>query len=149
MILAVFGVFLVVLDFYVPMGISIFGFPIAIAGLLMVAAGFLRAEPSPITPDPGKKFCWYCMKQIPEDSTECPNCGLPQHDSRLATTMFEIRRTRSVSLLVELVSYVGSIALAKLDTSLALHDLALECRYQFTNFIIAKPHLSENSERVI
>ena len=80
-ILTVFGVFLVALDFYVPMGVSIFGLPIAVAGLIMVAAGFLRSESSPITPDPGKKFCWYCMKQIPEDSTECPNCSLPQHDS--------------------------------------------------------------------
>jgi hypothetical protein len=80
-ILAVFGVFLVALDFYVPMGVSIFGLPIAIAGVLMVAAGFLHAEPSPITPDPGKKFWWYCMTQIPENSTECPNCSLPQHDA--------------------------------------------------------------------
>jgi hypothetical protein len=80
-ILAVFGVFLVALDFYVPMGVSIFGLPIAIAGAIMVAAGFLRTEPSSITPDPGKKFCWYCMKQIPEDSTECPNCSLPQHNA--------------------------------------------------------------------
>jgi hypothetical protein len=80
-ILAVFGVFLVALDFYVPMGVSFFGLPIAIAGVLMVAAGFLRAERSPITPDSRKKFCWYCMTQIPENSTDCPNCNLPQHDA--------------------------------------------------------------------
>jgi hypothetical protein len=80
-ILAVFGVFLVALDFYVPMGVSIFGLPIAIAGVLMAAVGFLRGEPSHVTPDPGKKFCWYCMTQIPENSSECPNCSLPQHDA--------------------------------------------------------------------
>jgi hypothetical protein len=82
-IFAIFGVFLIVLDLYVPLGVSVFGLPIAIVGAVMFAAGFLRAEPSPPTPDPGKKFCWYCMVQIPENSVECSNCGLPQHDLRI------------------------------------------------------------------
>jgi hypothetical protein len=80
-ILAVFGTFLVVLDLYVPLGVSVFGLPIAIAGAVMLLLGFVRAEPSPPTPDPGKKFCWYCMSQIAEDAKECPDCSLPQHDS--------------------------------------------------------------------
>jgi hypothetical protein len=46
----------------------------------MFALGFVRPEPTPPTPDPGKRFCWYCMAQIPENSVECPECSLPQHD---------------------------------------------------------------------
>lgn len=71
-----------VLDLYVPLGVSVFGLPIAIAGAVMFVVGFLRDEPSPLTPDPGKKFCWYCAAQIPENSMECPDCSLPQHDLR-------------------------------------------------------------------
>lgn len=81
-ILAVFGVFLVVTDWYVPLGVSVFGFPISIAGGIMFALGFLRAEPESVEPEPGKKFCWYCMTQIPMNSIECPTCSLPQHNAR-------------------------------------------------------------------
>lgn len=41
-ILAVFGVFLVLLDLYAPLGVSIFGLAIAIAGAAMFALGFFR-----------------------------------------------------------------------------------------------------------
>ncbi len=78
-ILAIFGLFLVVTDLYVPLGVSIFGLPIAIAGIIMFVVGMFREEPTPIEPEPGKKFCWYCMKQIPRDSVDCPECSLPQH----------------------------------------------------------------------
>jgi hypothetical protein len=80
-ILALFGVFLVITDLYVPMGVSVFGLPIAIAGGLLLVFGFLRGEPQQIEPEPGKKFCWYCMTQIPKDALDCPNCSLPQHDT--------------------------------------------------------------------
>jgi membrane-bound ClpP family serine protease len=79
-ILSIFGAFLIALDFYVPMGVSIYGLAILIAGAIMFVAGFLRTEPEPITAGPGMKFCWYCMTQIPHESTECPNCSLPQHE---------------------------------------------------------------------
>ena len=79
-IMAVFGVFLVLLDLYAPLGVSIFGFPIAIAGALMFLLGFFRSEPLPVEPESGKKFCWYCMAQIPKDATECPECSLQQYD---------------------------------------------------------------------
>jgi len=78
-IFAVFGVFLMISDLYVPLGVSIFGLPISITGAIMLVVGFFREEPAPLEPEPGKKFCWYCMKQIPKDSTECPECSLPQH----------------------------------------------------------------------
>jgi len=81
-ILAVFGAFLVLLDFYAPLGVSMFGLPIAIVGVIMIALGFLRPEPLPVEPELGKKFCWYCMKQIPKQAAECPNCTLPQHEAR-------------------------------------------------------------------
>ena len=81
-ILAVFGLFLMVTDFYVPLGVSIFGLPIAISGGIMFMLGFVRVEPLPVEPEEGKKFCWYCMVQIPIDSKECPSCGLPQHNAR-------------------------------------------------------------------
>jgi hypothetical protein len=77
----IFGLFLLLLDLYVPLGVSVFGFPIAIAGAVMFVAGVLRGEPPQITPEPGKKFCWYCMAQISADETECSNCSLPQHDA--------------------------------------------------------------------
>ena len=80
-ILAVFGAFLIVIDAYVPMGVSGFGLPVLGIGLIMFVIGFIRPEPSPVEPDPGKKFCWYCMKQIPRDATECPDCSLPQHEA--------------------------------------------------------------------
>lgn len=80
-ILGVFGGFLVLLDFYAPLGISMFGLPIVIVGVIMIALGFLRAEPLPVEPEPGKKFCWYCMKQIPKDAIECPDCSLSQHEA--------------------------------------------------------------------
>ncbi len=80
-ILIVFGGFLVFTDFYVPLGVSMVGLPISIAGGIMFVLGFLRAEPAPVEPEPGKKFCWYCMTQIPKDSKECPSCSLPQHDA--------------------------------------------------------------------
>jgi len=78
-ILAIFGIFLVCLDLYVPMGVSVFGLPIALVGIVMFAVGFFRTEPLLPEPDPGNKFCWYCMAQIPENSAECPDCSLPQH----------------------------------------------------------------------
>jgi hypothetical protein len=81
-ILATFGAFLVVTDFYAPLGVSMFGYPLLIAGGVMFVLGFFRPEPLPVEPEPGKKFCWYCMKQIPKASTECPYCSLPQHDTK-------------------------------------------------------------------
>jgi hypothetical protein len=81
LILAVFGLFLVLLDFYVPIGVSMFGLPLVVAGGVMFVLGFLRGEPAMPTHDPGKKFCWYCMTQIPESATDCPECSLPQHDA--------------------------------------------------------------------
>jgi len=80
-IIAAFGGFLVLTDFYVPLGVSIFGLPIAVLGLIMLVVGYLRTEPLPLEPDPGKKFCWYCMSQIEKELKECPNCSLPQHDT--------------------------------------------------------------------
>jgi len=80
-ILAVFGGFLVFTDLYVPLGVSMFGLPIAIIGAIMVAVGIFQAEPLPVEPEPGKKFCWYCMKQIPKEAEECTYCSLPQHDA--------------------------------------------------------------------
>ncbi len=80
-ILAVFGVFLVFTDLYVPLGVSLFGLPISVTGGIMVVVGMLRAEPKPLEPEPGKKFCWYCMKQIPKEAEICPECSLPQHDA--------------------------------------------------------------------
>ena len=80
-ILAIFGAFLIVIDVYVPMGVSGFGLPVLGIGLIMFVIGFIRPEPSPVEPDPGNKFCWYCMKQIPRDATECPDCSLPQHEA--------------------------------------------------------------------
>ena len=81
-ILAVFGAFLVVTDLYVPLGVSVFGVPILVVGVIMFVLGFWRPEPAPIEPEEGKKFCWYCMTQIPKDARECPNCTLPQHEAR-------------------------------------------------------------------
>ena len=78
-ILAIFGLFLVVIDLYVPLGVSTFGLPLSITGAVMFVVGLFRKEPIPIEAEPGKKFCWYCMKQIPQDSTDCPECSLPQH----------------------------------------------------------------------
>lgn len=80
-ILGLFGAFLILTDFYVPLGVSMFGFPISIAGVIMFAVGLIRPEPVPVEPAPGKKFCWYCMKQIPKDAAECPECSLPQHNA--------------------------------------------------------------------
>jgi len=79
-ILAIFGAFLVVTDIFIPIGVSGFGIPVLSLGVIMFIIGFIRPEPIPVEPEPGKKFCWYCMKQIPLDSVECPNCSLPQHD---------------------------------------------------------------------
>ena len=79
-IVGVFGGFLVFTDFYVPLGVSIFGLPISIVGAAMFVLGLVRSEPLPVEPEVGKKFCWYCMAQIPQDSKECPHCSLPQHD---------------------------------------------------------------------
>jgi len=81
-ILAVFGAFLVLTDLYVPLGVSIFGLPITVLGLIMFLVGFWRPEPPPVEPEVGMRFCWYCMTQIPLDSKECPNCSLAQRDSR-------------------------------------------------------------------
>jgi hypothetical protein len=80
-IIATFGGFLVFTDLYVPLGVSLFGLPMAIIGVVMFAFGFLRTEPLPVEAEAGKKFCWYCMTQIPKNSKECPNCSLPQHDA--------------------------------------------------------------------
>ena len=80
-ILAIFGGFLVFTDLYVPLGVSIFGLPISVTGGIMFVVGLLRAEPKPVEPEPGKKFCWYCTEQIPKDAEHCPNCSLPQHEA--------------------------------------------------------------------
>jgi hypothetical protein len=79
-ILGIFGLFLVFTDFYVPLGVSLFGLPIAVIGGIMFVVGLFREDPLPLQPEPGMKFCWYCMKQIPANASECPECGLPQHD---------------------------------------------------------------------
>jgi len=78
-ILGLFGLFLVVTDLFVPLGASIFGLPIAIIGAIMFALGLVRPEPAPVEPSPGKKFCWYCMKEIDKNAKECPFCSLDQH----------------------------------------------------------------------
>ena len=80
LILAIFGIFLVILDLYVPLGVSLFGLPLAVVGSLMMCVGYFRNEPEPISAEAGKKFCWYCMTQIPKTAMECPNCSLPQHE---------------------------------------------------------------------
>jgi len=80
-ILAVFGAFLILSDLYVPMGTSGFGLPTLVVGLVMLLVGIYRTEPLQIEAEPGKKFCWYCMSQIPIESKECPDCSLPQHDA--------------------------------------------------------------------
>jgi hypothetical protein len=80
-ILAVFGAFLVFTDLYVPLGVSVFGLPILIVGIIMFVLGFWRSEPVPLEPEVGMKFCWYCMMQIPKDAEECSNCSLPQHEA--------------------------------------------------------------------
>ena len=80
-IVAIFGGFLVFTDFYVPLGVSMFGLPIAIIGAVMFILGLLRTEPPLIEAEQGKKFCWYCMAQIPKAAKECPACSLPQHDA--------------------------------------------------------------------
>ena len=80
-ILAAFGGFLVFTDLYVPLGVSIFGFPISILGGIMFVVGLFRTEPLPLEPEPGKKFCWYCMKQIPQHAADCSFCSLPQHNA--------------------------------------------------------------------
>ncbi len=81
-IVGIFGGFLVFTDLYVPLGVSTFGLPIALVGAIMFVLGFLRTEPLPVEPEAGKKFCWYCMTQIPKESRDCPNCSLPQYDAR-------------------------------------------------------------------
>ncbi len=76
-----FGLFLIVTDLFVPLGVSVFGLPLFVAGVIMSLLGFYKKEPLPVQPEPGKRFCWYCVKQIPEAARDCPNCGLPQHDA--------------------------------------------------------------------
>jgi len=80
-IVAIFGGFLVFTDLYVPLGVSLFGLPMAIIGAIMFAFGLVRSEPLPVEPEAGKKFCWYCMTQIPKDAKDCPSCSLAQHDA--------------------------------------------------------------------
>jgi len=81
LILGVFGTFLLVTDLYVPLGTSVFGLPILFVGAIMFVVGFFRPEPLPVEPSPGKKFCWYCMTEIPKASKDCPNCSLTQYPS--------------------------------------------------------------------
>ena len=78
-ILAIFGAFLIVTDIFIPMGVSGFGIPVLGVGLIMFILGFVRPEPAPVEPEPGKKFCWYCMKEIDKNAKECPFCSLDQH----------------------------------------------------------------------
>jgi len=78
--LSIFGGFLLLLDFYVPIGASVFGLPLLATGLIMFAVGLYRPEPEAIQAEIGKKFCWYCMTQIDLNSKECSNCSLPQYD---------------------------------------------------------------------
>ncbi|MGA2785127.1 MAG: hypothetical protein ABSF09_10565 [Candidatus Bathyarchaeia archaeon] len=80
-ILFVFGTFLISIDLYAPMGVSGFGLPILVIGVIMFFIGFWSSEPEPVEAEAGKKFCWYCMSQIPLDAKECSNCSLPQHDA--------------------------------------------------------------------
>lgn len=80
--MALFGAFLFLTDWFVPLGVSVFGLPISIAGVIMVVVGFFRAEPQPVEPKAGKKFCWYCMAEIPKAAAECPACSLPQHEAK-------------------------------------------------------------------
>jgi hypothetical protein len=82
LILAIFGLFLVITDLYAPLGVSIFGLPIAIIGTSMFLVGLVRPEPAPLEPSSGKKFCWYCMKEIDEDAKDCPYCSLEQHGAK-------------------------------------------------------------------
>jgi hypothetical protein len=77
-LIGVFGLFLIGLDFMVPMGASFFGLPMLVVGIAMFGVGFISKEKPEIVPERGYKFCWYCMKQIPEHAAECPMCGLKQ-----------------------------------------------------------------------
>lgn len=77
-LIGLFGLFLVGVDFTVPLGSSLFGLPLLVVGVAMLLVGFFSAERPEIVPEPGMKFCWYCMKQIPLESKNCPSCSLPQ-----------------------------------------------------------------------
>ncbi|MEM0382295.1 MAG: hypothetical protein QW059_03000 [Nitrososphaerota archaeon] len=56
---------------------------LAAAGVLMVAAGFFTEKREEVVPEnPGMKFCWYCLKEIPVEAEECMYCGLKQEQHR-------------------------------------------------------------------
>ncbi|MCS7145786.1 MAG: hypothetical protein RMJ28_04545 [Nitrososphaerota archaeon] len=56
---------------------------LAAAGVLMVVAGFFTEKREEVVPEnPGMKFCWYCMREIPVETEECMYCGLKQEQPR-------------------------------------------------------------------
>jgi len=72
MIVALVGAFLF------AVGLQAF-WMLAVAGVLMVAAGFFAGEREEIKPGtPGMKFCWYCLREIPVEAEECMYCGIRQ-----------------------------------------------------------------------
>lgn len=77
-LIGLFGLFLVGIDLTIPLGTSLFGLPMLVVGAAMVVVGFISQERPEILPEPGRKFCWYCTRQIPVNSKECSFCGLKQ-----------------------------------------------------------------------
>ncbi len=52
---------------------------LAAVGVLMVVVGFFTEKREEVVPEnPGMKFCWYCLREIPVEAEECMYCGLRQ-----------------------------------------------------------------------
>jgi hypothetical protein len=49
--------------------------PFGVAGVIMIAAGFILAETEgPVQPPEGFRFCPYCSTLVPLGSERCPHC---------------------------------------------------------------------------
>ncbi len=52
---------------------------LAVAGLGMTVWGVFGEKREEIVPEnPGMKFCWYCLREIPVDAEVCGYCGIKQ-----------------------------------------------------------------------
>ncbi|MCS6783978.1 MAG: hypothetical protein RMI43_03385 [Candidatus Caldarchaeum sp.] len=55
-----------------------FSYIFLFSGIIMAVVGLFVKSSVTVEPEQGKKFCWYCYREIPVDVGICPHCKLKQ-----------------------------------------------------------------------
>ncbi|MDW8084319.1 MAG: hypothetical protein RMI49_03875 [Candidatus Caldarchaeum sp.] len=55
-----------------------FSYIFLFSGIIMTVVGLFVKTPVSVEAEKGKKFCWFCYREIPVEAGICPHCKLKQ-----------------------------------------------------------------------